>query len=332
MADFKAFCFKYLTRRYGREAESEELLDLFMEGRSKSTIRQYSNSFNRWSKFLKEKDLLSRKWDAMLVCKYLRELERNRAGEGAVNQFCAMFGILKDVQGKESCLKGPFVIQVRKAIVKRINMKKERKGRQAMKKKHMRKMIQEMYRRKRISEEEMRLLTIIACMFFCVKRFSDVIGWKWENLERKREGGWKIIQESSKTDQLRKGIIINVPGALDNKVGPSEILDWYHRKLARPKVGYVFCSFRASKQRKLPEFAKAVGYDTIRKAFKKKLKEFGLPELDLHSCRIGGATESSRMGVSREVIKLVGNWRSSAVDTYIRPEEPMELVVDVLTR
>ena len=107
---------KHLTRRYGREIESEELLDLFMEGRSKSTMRQYSNSFKRWSMFMKENDLLSRKWDAMLVCKYMKELERNRAGVGAVNQFCAMFGILMDVQGKESCLKDLFGIQVRKAI------------------------------------------------------------------------------------------------------------------------------------------------------------------------------------------------------------------------
>ena len=115
-----------------------------------------------------------------------------------------------------------------------------------------------------------------------------------------------------------------MPETLDNKVGPSEILDWYHRKLARPKDGYVFCSFRASKQKKLSEFSKAVGYDAIRirKAFKKKLKELGLPELDIHSCRIGGATESSRMGVKRDMIKLVGNWKSSA----------MELVVDVLTK
>ena len=211
-------------------------------------------------------------------------------------------------------------------------MKKERKVRQPMKTKHMKVMIKKMYRRKGISEGDMRLLTIVACMFFCVKRFSDVIRWKWENIERKSDGGWKIFQKKSKTDQLGKGIIINVPETLDNKVGPSEILDWYHRKLARPKDGYVFCSFRASKQIKLSECSKAVGYDAIRKAFKKKLKELGLPELDIHSCRIGGATESSRMGVTRDVIKLVGNWKSSAVDTYIRPEEPMELVVDVLTK
>ena len=45
-------------------------------------------------------------------------------------------------------------------------MKKERKVRRSMKKKHMKVMIQKIYQRKRISDEEMRLLRIVACMSF----------------------------------------------------------------------------------------------------------------------------------------------------------------------
>ena len=56
-----------------------------------------------------------------------------------------------------------------------------------------------------------------------------------------------------------------------------------------------------------------------------------LHKLDLHSCRIWGATESSRLGVARDVIKKVGNWKSSAVDGYIRPEGSAEQIVKVLT-
>ena len=33
----------------------------------------------------------------------------------------------------------------------------------------------------------------------------------------------------------------------------------------------------------------------------------GLHKVDLHSCRIGGAIESSGLGVARDVIKKVGN-------------------------
>ena len=47
----------------------------------------------------------------------------------------------------------------------------------------------------------------------------------------------------------------------------------------------------------------------MRKCFKDKCKKLGLEELeelDLHSCRIGGATESSRMGARRDVVKQDG--------------------------
>ena len=39
-----------------------------------------------------------------------------------------------------------------------------------------------------------------------------------------------------------------------------------------------------------------------------KLDELGLHKLDLHSCRIWGATESSQLGVARGVIKKVQRW------------------------
>ena len=55
----------------------------------------------------------------------------------------------------------------------------------------------------------------------------------------------------------------------------------------------------------------------------------GLPELDVHSARIGGATESSRRGAKRENVKRVGEWKSYVVDQYIRPERPWQEVVDV---
>ena len=74
-----------------------------------------------------------------------------------------------------------------------------------------------------------------------------------------------------------------------------------------------------------------MGYDTIRKQWKAKLEQLGLPCLDIHSCRIGGASESSRLGARRDEVKRVGGWRSSAVDLYIRPEEPMVKIVDLLS-
>ena len=78
--------------------------------------------------------------------------------------------------------------------------------------------------------------------------------------------------------------------------------------------------------------SKPIGYDTVRKQFKLTCEELGLSDLDIHSCRIGGASEASRLGAPREVVKRTGGWKSAAVDGYIRPEGPMRMVVDLLTR
>ena len=45
----------------------------------------------------------------------------------------------------------------------------------------------------------------------------------------------------------------------------------------------------------------------------------GLRKLSLHSGRIGGASEAAAAGVGRAEIMKAGSWKSSMVDTYIRP-------------
>ena len=95
--------------------------------------------------------------------------------------------------------------------------------------------------------------------------------------------------------------------------------------------GFVFCLLRRSKSGHSAWLESSVGYDVLRKQFKAKLREIGLPELCIHACRIGGATELSQLGVSRDVIKHGGNWKSQAVDLYIRPERPMMKIVNKLS-
>ena len=51
----------------------------------------------------------------------------------------------------------------------------------------------------------------------------------------------------------------------------------------------------------------AIGYDTIRKQFKSMCGDLGLTELDIHSSRIGGASEVSILGRSQGSCEE--NWR-----------------------
>ena len=93
----------------------------------------------------------------------------------------------------------------------------------------MQRIIASMYKED-VSLSDARLLTLVACMFFCIKRFDDVILWKWENIRETSNGGYIIIQPSSKTDQLAKGVEIKIPSSKAGRIGPAEVLRWYFKK------------------------------------------------------------------------------------------------------
>ena len=329
MCIFRGFIYvSALEKKFGKH--QEELVDLYMEGRARNTIKQYNGAYKKWVQFVKYEsgDCLV---DEGLVCKYLSSLEENGASEGSVNQFMAMMSMLNEVQENMPWLNSSIISQIKKAVVKRMNSRKIRKLRLTMTKKHMSVWIQEVFKREERSLEEKRLFTAVACMFFCMKRFSDIIKWKFENMTWNDDGSIVVIQPTSKTDQIGKGIIIKIPCGRKGKIGPAEIIRWYLKSQEIPLEGFLFSVLRASGQGVVSWWKKAVGYDTIRKQFKNKCLELKLPVLDIHSCRIGAASESARLGARREVVKEVGGWKSAAVDLYIRPEEPLSQVVNLLT-
>ena len=49
-------------------------------------------------------------------------------------------------------------------------------------------------------------------------------------------------------------------------------------------------------------------------------ERLGITGLTMHSGRIRGATEAASAGIGRADIKELGNWKSDAVDRYIRPK------------
>ena len=317
-----------LRKKYGQDWE--DLGELYLEGRCKSTIMQYNGAYKKWKRFLEDQGRRYWTTEEVLVCKYLKELEARGLGEGVVNQYFAMMTLMEELKGASAVSKNPVISQVRKAIIKRMNMKKNRRVRLTMTRKHMRILVKRLYYKKDVSLTERRILTMVGCMFYCLKRFSDVSRWKVENIRELPDGSFEIVQVSSKTDQEGRGVLIRIPSGKKGKVGPAELLRTYLRSMGNSESGFVFCAMRASKKGLVPMWSKAVGYDTVRRQMKEMCRDNGLPELDVHSARIGGATESARMGASRQQIKIVGNWRSAAVDGYIRPDEPMRGILDLL--
>jgi integrase len=66
----------------------------------------------------------------------------------------------------------------------------------------------------------------------------------------------------------------------------------------------------------------ALASGTLRISLQRWLTQTGVTNAKaygFHSLRAGGATDASDAGVSKMNIKLLGNWKSDAVDLYIRP-------------
>ena len=86
-----------LRKRWGKESDGLE--ELFLEGRSKATIRQYDGAYRKWKTFLEKEGRTSWVSDELTICKYLRELEKKKLGEGSVTQFLAMMTLMGDLRG-----------------------------------------------------------------------------------------------------------------------------------------------------------------------------------------------------------------------------------------
>ena len=124
-------------------------------------------------------------------------------------------------------------------------------------------------------------------------------------MQVQEDGSIKIFQDKSKTDQEGMGVVHTIPKGKNGKLGPVDIIQWFLNVWDVPEQGYVFCKLKHDVRLKevVPDWRSPVGYDMFRKQFKIFSEELGLPSLDIHSCRIGGASESSRLGARREVVK-----------------------------
>ena len=129
--------------------------------------------------------------------------------------------------------------QVRKAVVKRMNSKKNK-----------------------------RLLVMVGLMFFLIKRFSDTREWRWELLESLENEDVRVLQPKSKTDQEGVGVEWHIPEGRQGVVGPAELIGWFWECVGRPQSGLMFGSYKSVRGELVVSGSVAIGYDTIRKQFK----------------------------------------------------------------
>ena len=105
-------------------------------------------------------------------------------------------------------------------MTKGIDLRQKRRFRLTMKR-----FMRELYR-DLCSLEDKRLLARVSVLFCCVKRFSDVKEWRWENVKKEKSGGVVVIMPCSKTDQIGVGKEWRIPAGKKGVTGPAEILPW----------------------------------------------------------------------------------------------------------
>ena len=129
----------------------------------------------------------------------LIRLEKEGARENMLKQVMAVVALVFEVMGRESPTKSELVLKVKKTCVKKCNEKKvvrSGQGRVGCTLGDVRKMIG-------ASEADpcrRRFLVMQLFLFFCVKRFIDIVGLKVKDVSFKADGLLEVFVRKSKTD------------------------------------------------------------------------------------------------------------------------------------
>ena len=132
----------------------------------------------------------------------------------------------------------------------------------------------------------------------------------------------------SKNDKWSEGREFFISGEKHGKYSFIELMKNYVKRMGLKKEDHLFP--KPGKGGKCLK-QKCLEYSAAFRGLAALKEEFGLDsKVSLHSPRIGGATRSAELGVSRNVIKKAGMWRSEVVDVYMCVDKPAELVSKAL--
>ena len=313
----------------GSRREARVHADFYLRGREASTISTYNTEFKKLVRFceefrkpiccLKERDVVS----------FIIWRARDGVSEGQLRQGLAVVSLLSEICGFESPAKSQVVNKVKLAVVKEANEGKRKVERIGMTKEILEVIVKSCYNKdsKLVLPERRRFMMMKIMCFLGVKRFNDIHKIKRKNVTVREDGRVKVWIEKTKTDKKREGSEFVLTKSKIGKLSVTSLVKWYLESMGDiPGDAYIFPVFK----RGVPVWGQAVSYNTARIQLNKIKEELGLGDITWHSGRIGAASEAHKKRVSRNVIMKSGGWVSSAVDTYMRVEDPGVLVGDAL--
>ena len=208
---------------------------------------------------------------------------------------------------------------IKNSIIKKMNMYKKKNVRRGATLKDISELVKEIYIKKKnsVSLERKRFLVLFLLLFLGIRRFGDVNKLKLKDINFEKEGEIEFWMRKTKTDTLGRGRNFSICEDYNAGISMKDILTWYLADLKLRKDDYIF--FRNIRGGRVNS-GEYLRYQEARKDLINEQAKLGITGLTLHSGRIGGATEAASAGIGRADIKQLGNWKSDAVDRYIRPK------------
>ena len=303
------------------------MVQFYLGGREEDTYKNYEGAFRFIWHYSKEIRRSVFGWGEGEIAGLFVKIVKVKKGESFLRKVSAVITLLLELAGV-GFVRSNVLKSIKKAAIKKMNTFKELRTRRGASLEDVAKMIKSIYieGRHEVTWERKRFLTLFLLMFFGIKRFSDVNKLRLKDISFKVNGVVEIWMKKTKTDTLGRGKIFSISNEIKEGITFKSILMWYLAGHDIKMDDYVFFS---SKKGKI-NYAEYLGYQEARKSLIAEQALLGLEGLTLHSGRIGGATEAAEAGIGRAEIQKQGNWKSRAVDLYIKPKSKIVRVSEAL--
>lgn len=302
-----------------------EVKDTVLESKEQSTVRNYSNTFNRFVLWCKDCGFSFLPASPVTVALYLVsiiQMEDVSCSKSKLSQifysvnWAHLIGNLDlnpcDDKWLKLCLEG-CIRKVAKPVIKKEPITLD-----------ILKTLVSRFASENCSLGDLRIITLFIVSFAGFLRISEALNLKRSNIEF-CESYCSIYIEKSKTDIYRDGqqVVLAKTGnitcpvnMLHRYITAAGLLDISDQFIFR---AVIFC--RKTKTHILKPLNKALSYTRTRELFIEKLSALGIDpkKFGLHSFRSGAATISANLGTEDRLWKKHGRWRSDvAKDGYVK--------------
>ena len=301
-----------------RGVNVDEVAEYYLKGRAASTITAYGPAYKKVAEHGEKVGCSVFCWGPGEAASMVMNMAKLGTSENCIKTVCAVVNLVFEVMGRSSPTQDSFFSKVKAATIKEANEGiKIKSDRQFIEVKHMKIMVEELYK-DGVEPARKRFLVMQLFLFFGGKRFSDIKEVKVENVVKQDDGSIKVFVNKSKTDQEGRGACFSISGKKVGKVCVPDIVQWYKESLELSDGDFLFPRFRGSSGKTVPIKSISVSYTAALEQLKVECRRLGLPIFGLHAGRIGMATVAARGGVHRSVIKDAGGWKSDAGDSCIK--------------